>query len=110
MSLDFAEVEARLDAAEQSALVAGAEVVLADSDRRVPKRSEHLAGSGHVDPHRGGDHTVGIRYDGPYARWVHEHLWFKHPYGGEAKFLETATVVKKDEAIHETARVFGEAL
>lgn len=110
MSLDFAAVEAALDAAEPEALAAGGQVVLDDALERVPKRSGHLAGEGHLAPDRGGDHTIGLVFGGPYARWIHEHLGFKHPYGGEAKYLETATVVKADDAIAEAARVLRDAL
>jgi hypothetical protein len=110
VSLEWAVVDAAIDRAEAEALAAGAQVVLDDALERVPKRSGHLASEGRLAPERGGDHTIGIVFGGPYARWVHEHLQFKHPYGGEAKFLETATVVKADDAIDETARVLRGAL
>jgi hypothetical protein len=88
------------------ALAEGADVVLADARERVPKESDRLAASGKVDEHRGGQNTVAVKFDGPYARWIHEHLWFKHPRGGEAKFLETALLTKGGEAL----RVAGERL
>lgn len=90
----------------EDALADGADVILADSDERVPKESGHLAGSGKVVQGRGGANTVAITYAGPYARWIHEHLGFKHPHGGQAKFLETAMMVKGRDAI----QVAGERL
>jgi hypothetical protein len=92
------------------AVAEGAEVILLDSDERMPKESGHLAGTGKVNKARGGSHTVGITYDGPYARWIHEHLFFKHPHGGQAKYLETAMAVKGNEAINEAGRALWRRL
>ena len=78
----------------------GARIILADSDARVPKRSGDLDKSGHVNRERGGRNTAAIVYASVYARWVHEHLHFKHPFGGEAKFLETAMLAKGEEALN----------
>jgi hypothetical protein len=78
----------------------GARVILTDSDERVPKRSGGLEKTGHVKRDRGGLNTVAIVYTSVYARWVHEHLHFKHPFGGEAKFLETAMLVKGHDALN----------
>lgn len=66
----------------------GAEYVLEGAVAAVPKKSGDLAASGRVEQDRGGLNTVGITFDGPYARWIHEHVGFKHPQGGQAKFLE----------------------
>ena len=81
-------------------LYVGAKVILEDSDKRVPKETGDLATSGVVKRDRGGNNTVAIVYTSVYAHWIHEHLHFKHPHGGEAKFLETAMVVKGGEAIN----------
>ena len=89
---------------------AGAEVIFGESQKLIPKESGHLAESGKVMGYRGGRNTATITYDGPYARWIHEHLHFKHPHGGQAKFLETAMVVKGEEAINEAGRHFWERL
>lgn len=78
----------------------GAQVVLDESDALVPKESGRLSATGRVDKDRGGLNTVGVVYAGPYARYQHEHTWFKHPHGGQAKFLETAMLVKGQEAIN----------
>jgi hypothetical protein len=88
----------------------GAEIILEDSAKRVPERSGDLVGSGRVKADRGGDNAVGITYDGPYARWIHEHLHFKHPAGGEAKFLETAVITKGEAAVNKAGEHFWERL
>lgn len=80
--------------------------ILPDAVERVPKQSGHLAETGEVDESRGGANTIGIKFSGPYARWIHEHLWFKHPRGGEPKYLESALVTKGRECL----RVAGERL
>ena len=89
---------------------AGAEIILADSEQRVPKESGDLAGTAMILQHRGGTNTVGIVYDSVYARWIHEHLHFKHPHGGEAKFLETAMLVKGEEAVNKAGQHLWERL
>lgn len=81
-------------------LAVGARIILADSDDRVPKRSGGLEKSGLVKRDRGGLNTVAIVYSSVYARWVHEHLSFKHPFGGQAKFLETAMLAKGSDALN----------
>jgi len=89
---------------------AGLEVIYEESQKRVPKESGHLAETAMVQSYRGGKNTATITYDGPYARWIHEHLHFKHPHGGETKFLETAMLLKGKEAINEAGKHFWERL
>ena len=84
----------------------GAEVVMRDAQERVPKRSGHLVGTGMVQEWRGGKSTAAMTFGGPYARWVHEHLWFKHPFGGQAKYLETAMFTKGGDAVNDAGRHF----
>ncbi|GAB3081032.1 hypothetical protein GCM10027053_51980 [Intrasporangium mesophilum] len=91
-------------------LAVGAKIILADSDKRVPKEHGRLVASGVVKRDRSGNNAVGIVYGGPYARWVHEHVHFKHPRGGQAKFLETALLEKGREAINEAGRHLWERL
>lgn len=88
----------------------GAKLILEDADRRVPKESGDLAATGSVKEDRGGLNAVGITYTSVYARWVHEHLHFKHPAGGEAKFLETALLTKGEAAINKAGEHFWERL
>jgi len=88
----------------------GAKVVLEDSDARVPKESGDLASSGVILRDRGGDNTVAIAYRSVYAHWIHEHMFFKHPHGGEAKFLETAMLVKGSEFLNKAGEHFWRRL
>ena len=90
----------------QDDLAHGAKVTLADAKDRVPKESGHLASTGHIDRDAGGRNTVAIKFRGPYARYIHEHLFFKHPHGGTAKYLELALLEKGHEAITEAGRKF----
>lgn len=93
------EIEAKTQRLDDD-VYAGARLILADSDERVPKRAGDLAKSGHLKRDRGGLNAVAIVYSSVYARWVHEHLAFKHPVGGQAKFLETAMLVKGRDALN----------
>jgi hypothetical protein len=90
----------------QDDLAHGAKVILADSTERVPKESGDLAATGHIDRDRGGKNTVAVVYSSVYSHWIHEHLWFKHPHGGTAKFLELAMLAKGREAINEAGQRF----
>lgn len=84
----------------------GAKVVLDEARDLVPKESGDLAVSGRVKRNRGGVNTVAVTFDGPYARWIHEHLWFRHPRGGQAKYLEAAMLLKGQSAINKAGEHF----
>jgi len=88
----------------------GAKLVLSDAQERVPKESGDLAAGGHIERGRGGNGAAAIAFRGPYARWIHEHLFFKHPHGGEAKFLETALLLKGKDAINKAGDHFWRRL
>lgn len=82
----------------------GAPIVLAKSQELVPKRSGDLASSASIKANRGGNNTVAIVYDSVYAAWVHEHLWFHHPFGGTSKFLEKAMRMEGEAALNKAAK------
>ena len=84
----------------------GAEAVLEEAVALVPKESGALAASGRIHKNRGGVNTVVITFDGPYARWIHEHLQFKHPRGGQAKYLEAAMLLKGRDAMNRAGQHF----
>ena len=84
----------------------GAEVVIRDAEERTPKRSGYLVGTAMVQEWRGGKNTAAMTFGGPYARWVHEHVGFKHPFGGQSKFLESAMLFKGKEAVNEAGKHF----
>lgn len=84
-----------------AALERGAEVLKKDAVDKVPKDSTALADSAAIRPE--GDDAVAVTFSGPYAHWIHEGIEFEHPHGGQAKFLESALLEKKDEALAEVA-------
>lgn len=77
----------------------GAEVIMTDAVAKCPKETGTLASTAHISTSRGGNDTVGFGFDSVYAAWIHEHLHFKHPHGGQAKYLESAVVEKRDDAL-----------
>lgn len=81
-------------------LAAGADVILRESNALAPKESGDLTATGSVKKDRGGANTVAVEYTSVYARYQHEHMFFKHPTGGQPKFLETAMLTKGEEAIN----------
>lgn len=89
---------------------AGAAPVLVEAQSLAPKKSGDLVGSSKVVHDRGGNDTVGVIFPGPYARYIHEHLHFKHPGGGQAKFLEQAMLTKGDEFTRRAGEHFWERL
>lgn len=122
--MDLEGVVIMVRAHVEDGLEAGAQIILDRSNELVPKdiagrpdtHGVTLAASGRVKKSRGGLNTVGITYDGPYARYQHDHLEFRHPTGGVAKFLELAMIEKGGDAInkagehiwdHVTARTWG---
>ena len=89
----------------------GAAIILVRSDELVPKAPKKpsddtpsLVSTGSVKLH--GNDGAAIEYDSVYARWVHEHTWFHHPYGGQSKFLEVAMLEKGQEAVNKAAEHF----
>jgi hypothetical protein len=106
----LAGVEASIGTASPEAATRAAETILALSNTKVPVESTGLLRTGHVDPGRGGDNTTAVLYDSVYAHWIHEHLHFKHPHGGQAKFLEAAMLEGKDRAIKAMADTIEGAL
>lgn len=116
-SFDFEGLMARTQAGIDRGLPAGMRVIFDASQRMVPyapkepgDTNPHLRSTGRIRTDRGGDNTVAITYDGPYARYIHEHLGFAHPHGGQAKYLEVPLLTKGGEALNVVAKVIQEAL
>ena len=93
----------RMRAAARAGLFEGANVIMTDAKRRVPVDLGTLKGSGQV--HEPTETADGLRCrmgfgDGAesYAIVQHERLDFKHPDGGEAKYLENAVNAQADAA------------
>ena len=98
--LDLEGVAIMVRAHVEDGLENGAQIILDYSNTLVPHEFGELAASGLVKKDRGGLNTVGITYSSVYARYQEEHLFFKHPTGGQAKFLETAMLTKGEAAIN----------
>lgn len=114
--LQLKEHAAWLAAMIPHALHEGAEIILVDAVGKAPMAPKkagdnepHLNTTGRINDARGGDNTVGIEFTSIYARWIHEHLGFKHPHGGQAKFLEAAMIEKQGAAIRKVADVLSDA-
>ena len=85
-------------------MLAGAELLLDESNRKVPLETGTLIRSGTAAA-QGNEAAVG--YNTPYAVRQHEELGYAHPGQGEAKFLETAMHNNRDAilgAIADTSR------
>ena len=80
-----------VEKAAQSGLREAAEALLEESNARAPSLSGDLRAAGYV---KIDDLTATIGYQSPkgydYIARQHEDLDYKHPRGGEAKFLEKA--------------------
>ena len=105
LTKSFSSIRAKSTGLAQD-MAHGAKVVLDEAVDLVPKESTDLAKSGRVKRGRGGVNTVAITFSGPYARWIHEHLWFRHPNGGQAKYLEAAMLLKGQEAVNRAGAHF----
>jgi len=110
MGMDLTGIAARVRAHVEDALAEGAQVILDRSTELVPKESGDLAASGSVNKGAAGTQAVAIRYDSVYAHYIHENLEFKHPHGGQAKFLEMAMVEKGSDAIDKAGEVIRTVL
>lgn len=86
VNLDTDEIIARAEAARDKALVQVGETIRARSVAIAPIRSGRLRASAQVEPGAG---KVTVRYGAAYAAIQHEHTEFRHPNGGQAKFLQS---------------------
>lgn len=66
---------------------------------RAPIESGDLRGNCNTDGIFTEDDTViaEVKFTLPYAAAQHEHVEYRHPKGGEAKYLERAALEKADE-------------
>lgn len=65
------------------------EVILTDAQKRCPVDTGTLQRSGTVQKTRDKNEVI-ISFNTPYALYQHEGVNFRHPKGGEAKYLERA--------------------
>ena len=95
-SINFGELAGRGKEGARQGLQEAGDMIIAASDADAPQVSGALVGSGKNE--EAGELERRLIYTSVYARWIHEHLWFKHPHGGGAKFLERALVSRGDQA------------
>lgn len=107
MPLDFDGVIGRLRAAGDGAVLLGAEALKGKAQERTPVETGNLRGSADARP--AGPMRAEVYYPGPYARYQHFGLDFRHEEG-QALYLETAVVADSDEALAVIARTLKGAL
>jgi hypothetical protein len=88
-TIDVGPISAKVHELAADALFEAGEIVLAESDTRVPIEEGTLSRSGHVSEDRA-QLKVAVSYDTPYAVVQHEEMSFQHDGGREAKYLENA--------------------
>ena len=76
-----------IQAAAQAALVEVANSVLKEAQELAPVLDGKLRKAGRVEVD---DLEVRVVFRAPHAWLQHERLDYKHPHGGQAKYLETA--------------------
>lgn len=94
MPLDFGPVVGRIREAAPGAVMSGAEMLKATAQERTPVETGNLRGSADARPH--GPMGAEVYYPGPYARYQHYGLDFRHEEG-QALYLETATVADAEK-------------
>lgn len=88
VSITDGDQDPTLDTADiERAMLAGAELLLDESNRKVPLETGALIRSGNTAA-QGDEAAVG--YNTPYAVRQHEEVGYHHDDGREAKFLENA--------------------
>ena len=98
--IDFnpAGLSGRADAAVRAAIVTIGNEVKQRSNAIAPRRDGGLIGSSRADPE---GHRVEVSYNIIYAHYQHEGTGFRHPNGGQAKYLSQ---VMEDPAIMQLMR------
>ena len=85
-NLDFGPLNAAMDAAVPIAVGRAAEHIRGEAVQLAPIESGHLRASAEVVVV---DHNEAhVKFPGPYARYQHYGLDFRHPRGGQALYLE----------------------
>lgn len=89
------EITQRVKGATRQALGKGAAYLLAQTIPRTPIRDGPLRASGGTDVD---DDTASVFFDTPYAARQHEELGWRHPKGGQAKYLENTVLEERGNA------------
>ena len=85
---------ARAKQGGMSGLMKAAEYVRGQSVQRAPIDEGTLRASAAVKPV--GETAVQVGFHTPYAEKQHEELGYRHPKGGQAKYLESVVVEEKN--------------
>ena len=106
-NVDFGRARAAKDRGQTRGLKAAADVGLAASDELVPVLEGDLRDSGvtSVDGNR-----AAVAYTDFKAVWQHERIGYRHPGGGQAKFLETGMAASRAEQAQALAAEIREEL
>lgn len=107
MPLDFGPLVGRIRAAAPGAVLLGAERLKAGSQERTPVESGTLRGEQDARP--AGGMKAEVYVPGPYARYQHYGLDFRHEEG-QALYLEVATVADAEPVIGVVADVLRGAM
>lgn len=89
------EASQRVKGATRSALGKGAAYLLAQAIPLTPIQDGPLRASGGTDVD---DDRASVFFDTPYAARQHEEVGWRHPKGGQAKYLETAVLQERGNA------------
>lgn len=79
----------KVDAIVNDQLAKSAEAILAASRQLAPIDTGEMVNTADIDKNK---NRVEVRYNTDYSLYVHEDLTMNHPNGGQAKFLEQATI------------------
>lgn len=105
---NFNNLLSKMDKVNHDALQKAAIDLLGKAIDLAPVDKGDLRGSGTVKPD--GDNAVDIGFTEPYAVYQHEHTEFKHPKGGQAKYLEQPFRQNTPKYIDDIAEVNRDAL
>lgn len=89
------EAAQRVKGATRSALGKGAAYLLAQAIPRTPIQDGPLRASGGTDV---ADDRASVFFDTPYAARQHEEVGWRHPKGGQAKYLENTVIEERGRA------------
>ena len=89
------KVIAEIEAQAPAALTAAAEYVRGESVQRTPIDEGTLRASAAVKTVNA--ETVQIGFHTPYAAKQHEELSYRHPKGGQAKYLESVLIENQEQ-------------
>lgn len=100
LAASLARIEDRIRPAAAAGLKKAADGVLRDSNALAPRDTGDLVASGKVVTD---DLRADISYTSKHAVPQHEKTQYRHPGGGQAKFLQTALDDNRDQILNAVA-------